>query len=306
MTDHLSQSCTGEQGGYESSSYSFVGVSEQGSLADADDVSEHALAQTGVFPDDTLANIEPINSDGKSEVVSQMEAKITALENELEELTSQLVEAKQKQLKLMEKTDAAMERPAQEDYSALKTAKEALEIKFVDIIQQNASIKDENEKLEALVLQLNAETDTIIEYVSLYRDQRSALARKDKERKEELEALAVQRKEVQERVNQLEMLLKSTVQNIRPQVEAAEANRISEKVSEEKETDSDGVSNSPVADADRKSESGEAPEPLELNEMEKGNIDKILSLLDEIRDPLQGQSTPAMIGMEYEGQLMIV
>jgi hypothetical protein len=40
--------------------------------------------------------------------------------------------------------------------------------------------------------------------------------------------------------------------------------------------------------------------------MEKGNIDKILSLLDEIRDPLQGQSTPAMIGMEYEGQLMIV
>lgn len=102
------------------------------------------------------------------------------------------------------------------------------------------------------MLQLNAETDTIIEYVSLYRDQRSALARKDKasvtnfngissvefprfiycwinwlpnrvERKEELEALAVQRKEVQERVNQLEMLLKSTVQNIRPQVEAAEA-----------------------------------------------------------------------------------
>jgi len=56
MTD-LSQTCTGEQGGYESSSYSFVGVSEQGSLADVDatdDVSEHAFAQTGVFPDDTL------------------------------------------------------------------------------------------------------------------------------------------------------------------------------------------------------------------------------------------------------------
>ena len=122
-----------------------------------------------------------------------MEAKIAALENERDELTSLLVEAKQKQLKLMEKSDAAMERPAQEDYSALKSAKEALETKFVDvcwifstfqesvfqIIQQNASIKDENEKLEALVLQLNAETDTIIEYVSLYRDQRSALARKE-------------------------------------------------------------------------------------------------------------------------------
>ncbi len=62
-----------------------------------------------------------------------MEAKITALEDDRNELTSQLVEAKQKQLKLMEKTDAAMERPAQEDYSALKTAKEALETKFVDV-----------------------------------------------------------------------------------------------------------------------------------------------------------------------------
>ena len=41
--------------------------------------------------------------------------------------------AKQKQLKLMEQTDVAMERPAQEDYSALKTAKEALETKFVDV-----------------------------------------------------------------------------------------------------------------------------------------------------------------------------
>ena len=62
-----------------------------------------------------------------------MESRIEALEKEREELTSQLVEAKQKQLKLMEKTDAAMERPAHEDYSALKSAKEALETKFVDV-----------------------------------------------------------------------------------------------------------------------------------------------------------------------------
>ena len=62
-----------------------------------------------------------------------MEAQIEALEKERDELTSKLVEAKQKQLKLMEKTDAAMERPAQEDYSALKSAKEALETKFVDV-----------------------------------------------------------------------------------------------------------------------------------------------------------------------------
>ena len=52
MTD---VSNNGENGGYESSSYSFVGVSEQGSIPDlVEDASEHAIAQTGVFPDDTL------------------------------------------------------------------------------------------------------------------------------------------------------------------------------------------------------------------------------------------------------------
>ena len=59
----------------------------------------------------------------------------------------------------------------------------------LQIIDQNASIKDENEKLEALVLQLNAETDTIIEYVSLYREQRSALEVKERQREAQIKSL---------------------------------------------------------------------------------------------------------------------
>ena len=59
--------------------------------------------------------------------------------------------------------------PEVSELESLKNAKSALETKFVEIIDQNASIKDENEKLEALVHQLSAETDTIIEYVALYR-----------------------------------------------------------------------------------------------------------------------------------------
>ena len=59
-------SMNGEQGD-DSSSYSFVGVSEQGSSQDlGEDLaemheSEHAIAQPGVFPDDTLVTLLFLN-----------------------------------------------------------------------------------------------------------------------------------------------------------------------------------------------------------------------------------------------------
>ena len=56
-------------------------------------------------------------------------------------LTNQLVEAKQKQLQLLERVDGAMERPAPEDFEAVRNAKEALEAKFVEVTKlfQNSS-----------------------------------------------------------------------------------------------------------------------------------------------------------------------
>ena len=45
---------------------------------------------------------------------------------------------------------------------------------------------------------------------------------------------------------------------------------------------------------------------MELDSPQKENIDKILNLLDEIRDPFAGQSMPAMIGLEYLGSLQTI
>ena len=67
------------------------------------------------------------------EHVAKFEEKIHNLEEERDQLTNQLVESKQKQLKLLERVDGAMERPAPEDFTALKNAKEALETKFVQV-----------------------------------------------------------------------------------------------------------------------------------------------------------------------------
>ena len=45
---------------------------------------------------------------------------------------------------------------------------------------------------------------------------------------------------------------------------------------------------------------------LEIDSPQQENIDKILNLLDEIRDPFAGQATPAMIGLEYLGSLQTI
>ena len=115
---------------------------------------------------DTTQPEETQENDDKE----KFEAEKQKIELEKEELTKQLLQAKQKHLELLSKVEGLQaQAPEVSELESLKHAKSALEKKFVEIIDQNASIKDENEKLEALVHQLSAETDTIIEYVALYR-----------------------------------------------------------------------------------------------------------------------------------------
>ena len=93
-------------------------------------------------------------------------------------------------------------------------------------------------------------------------------------------------------MDQLELLLKSTVQNIKPKVEARLANQ-------EAEQENDGASESG-------SEAEFVEEAIILEKPDQDNLDKILTLLDEIRDPFQGQSVPSMIGVEYNGPLYVI
>ena len=61
-------------------------------------------------------------------------SRISELEQERDILTGQLVEAKQKQLELLNRVGGMKEtRPELEDYEALKAAKVALEQKFVEV-----------------------------------------------------------------------------------------------------------------------------------------------------------------------------
>ena len=76
------------------------------------------------------------------ERILKLEETIKCLTDERDQLTNQLVESKQKQLNLLDKVDGAMERPAPEDFTAIKTAKEALEAKFVKVRSKTKYNKD--------------------------------------------------------------------------------------------------------------------------------------------------------------------
>lgn len=316
-----------------SSSYSIVDYeSDQTSASEnarADSLGVDDINQTTVSVPDIPQATEIHNTEEQTDALEALKEdldiaknRIRDLEEERDDLTSQLVSSKQKQLNLINEVGGIKEaRPEAEDYHALKTAKDALEKKFVEIIDQNASIKDENEKLEALVHQLSAETDTIIEYVSLYREQRSALARKEKERETEIKNLSKSKLEVQGRVNELELLLKSTVQNIKPStIRKVRRKPVVERpegtIGETDEELMEDGQKSPDRDELENGDHGVEVESVDEEEFEiiegglsdgddlqQKNISKILGLLDEIRDPFAGHSAPAMIGLEYVGEL---
>ena len=71
--------------------------------------------------------------------------RIRDLEQERDDLTSQLVSSKQKQLNLINEVGGIKEaRPEAEDYQALKTAKDALEKKFVEEIEKQKAKENQN------------------------------------------------------------------------------------------------------------------------------------------------------------------
>ncbi|XP_012262693.2 golgin subfamily A member 2-like isoform X2 [Athalia rosae] len=82
-----------------------------------------------------------------------------------------------------------------------------LEERFKDTMEQVAELSDEKQRLEHLVLQLQSETETIGEYVTLYQKQRGVLQEKAKEKEEAFRRLLEERNEQQEQLHKLKVLV---------------------------------------------------------------------------------------------------
>lgn len=86
-----------------------------------------------------------------------------------------------------------------------------LEEKFVNLMKEVADLNDEKQKLEHLVIQLQAETETICEYIALYQKQRSILKQKENEKNAQLSLLAKERQNMKEQLDHLNSLVRQLV-----------------------------------------------------------------------------------------------
>lgn len=82
-----------------------------------------------------------------------------------------------------------------------------LEKRFKETMEKVAELTDEKQKLEHLVLQLQSETETIGEYITLYQKQRAVLGERWNERDQTFRKLVDQRNQQQEQLHKLKILV---------------------------------------------------------------------------------------------------
>ncbi|XP_046467621.1 golgin subfamily A member 2 isoform X2 [Neodiprion pinetum] len=100
--------------------------------------------------------------------------------------------------------------PISEQQAMMSVSPEAvkkLEERFKHTMERVAELSDEKQRLEHLVLQLQSETETIGEYVTLYQKQRGVLQERAKEKEEAFRQLTEQRNTQQEQLHKLKMLV---------------------------------------------------------------------------------------------------
>ncbi|XP_014206904.1 golgin subfamily A member 2 [Copidosoma floridanum] len=82
-----------------------------------------------------------------------------------------------------------------------------LEARFKDTMEKVAELTDEKQRLEHIILQLQGETETIGEYVTLYQRQRAILKQKSRDRENTFAVLLEQRNQQQEQLHKLKLLV---------------------------------------------------------------------------------------------------
>ncbi|XP_039957792.1 golgin subfamily A member 2 [Bactrocera tryoni] len=94
-------------------------------------------------------------------------------------------------------------------YLPTEEAVERLEQRFTRLMSQVADLTDEKQRLEHLVLQLQGETETIGEYITLYQTQRRMLKQREYEKAAQMQLLQREREQLRDRIAILNNLVNS-------------------------------------------------------------------------------------------------
>lgn len=93
------------------------------------------------------------------------------------------------------------------DYEQLKTSMEMIQEKYSRVMRDKAELTDKADQLEHLVVQLQGETDTIGEYISLYHHQRALLQQRELTKNDYIAQLAKDREQMQDKLGELQALV---------------------------------------------------------------------------------------------------
>ena len=107
---------------------------------------------------------------------------------------------------LNQETEIDSDRQQENNVTAIEPVKQ-LEQRFKETMERVAELTEEKQKLEHLVLQLQSETETIGEYITLYQKQRAVLQGRARERDQMFRQLLEQRNQQQEQLHKLKILV---------------------------------------------------------------------------------------------------
>nr|XP_012145130.1 PREDICTED: golgin subfamily A member 2 [Megachile rotundata] len=106
----------------------------------------------------------------------------------------------------IQETEVNLEKQQENNVTVMEPVKQ-LEQRFKETMERVAELTEEKQKLEHLVLQLQSETETIGEYITLYQKQRAVLQSRAREREQVFRELLDQRNQQQEQLHKLKVLV---------------------------------------------------------------------------------------------------
>ncbi|XP_036334443.1 golgin subfamily A member 2 [Rhagoletis pomonella] len=166
-----------------------------------------------------------------------------------------------------------------------------LEKRFTRLMSQVADLTDEKQRLEHLVLQLQGETETIGEYITLYQTQRRMLKQREYEKAAQMQLLQREREQLRERIALLNNLVSSLSADLPQRMPITEHfNAIAVDSNANAAKDAEGVATTPlIAEAsealeEQQTQQQELCNPAEAQANEKLTASESRQILSKIQD----------------------